>query len=269
MNIGISNIAFKKYSFSEMLRHLELLSLRGIEIAPTLLWDNPVVSSKTDRKSIKELCVGHGITIIGLQSLLFNRPDLQLFDSSRTRAYCREYIERMIQLCADLGGALVVFGAAKNRKRGILTLDKALSIATSFFYTIANAAKNAGVFLCIEPLSSKYSCDFITSAEEGAELVQLVNHPNFRLLLDTGSMSLNGESCQDMIIKYADVIAHMHINDPHLSPPGAKSVDHSVIADALRKINYRGWLTLEFLSVDSSLGEDIAYALKYYGNGNK
>ena len=48
-------------------------------------------------------------------------------------------------------------------------------------------------------------------------------------------------------------------------PAGAKGMDHSAVAGALRKINYSNWLTLEFLAGNSSLQHDVAYALKCYG----
>ncbi len=266
MNIGIAHIALKNYHFSEALDLATALSFKGIEIAPTLLWDDPISSTKNERRYIKELCCKKEIVNIGLQSILHNRLDLQIFDTLTARKKCSEYVKGIIQLCADLGGSIVTFGAAKNRRRDILPLEEAFPIALSFFSSLVDTAKNAGVFLCIEPISPSYECDFITTAEEGAKLVRLVRHPNFRLLLDTGSMMLNGESCEDMIIQYADVILHMHINDPYLSFPGAKGINHFAIADALRKINYNRWLTLEFLAGNSSLEDSVAYSFKCYSN---
>jgi len=264
MKIGISNIALKGYSLSEALEFIESLPIAGLEIAPTLLWEDPCASSKRERKRVKGLINRHDIDVIGLQSLLYGRPDLHLFDSLKKRNRCSEYLKRMIELCADLGGSILVFGASKNRQRSLLNFDAAVSVAASFFIKIAEFAEGAGVCICIEPLSSQYGCDFVTTADEGAYFVKIVNHPSFRLILDTGSMSLNGESCPNMISKYVDILAHMHINDPHLAAPGVKGVDHFAIANVLKEIAYTRWLTLEFLQDNSSVDEDIAYALMCY-----
>ncbi len=75
---------------------------------------------------------------------------------------------KMMELCRDIGGELVVFGAAKNRKRGQLPLKKAMSIAADFFSDIAKTAEALGIYICFEPLSSEYDCDFIDLQESPA-----------------------------------------------------------------------------------------------------
>lgn len=265
MNIGISNIALQGHSFLEALDIIKSLSIKGIEIAPTLLWKNSPRVSKKEREDARKILDDCGITASGFQSLVYNRPELQLFGSPSIREMLERQIKDLIELCHGIGGRILVFGAGKNRKKGNLSFDEALSSAATFFYRIAQECKEAGISFCIEPLSSEYDCDFVNTADEGARLVNLVNHPNFRLLLDTGSMTMNEESCPDMIIRYADILGHMHINDPYLSAPGQRGVDHASFARALRQIDYRGWLSLEFLLKGPSLEEEAAYALKCYG----
>ncbi|HOW35039.1 MAG TPA: sugar phosphate isomerase/epimerase family protein [Candidatus Omnitrophota bacterium] len=266
MNIGISNIALGGHSFLKALDIIKPLPIKGIEIAPTLLWKNSPRVPKKEREDVKKILADRGITAIGFQSLVYNHPELQLFGGSSTREMLEWHIKNLIELCNGIGGTILVFGAGKNRKKGNLSFDEALSSAATFFYKIAQECKEAGISICIEPLSGEYDCDFVNTADEGARLVQLVNHPHFKLLLDTGSMTMNKESCPDMIVRHADILGHMHINDPHLCAPGYKGVDHLSFAQALRQINYKGWLSLEFLLKGSSLEEEVAYALKCYGS---
>lgn len=265
MNISISNLAFKSHSLIETIKILEHSPIRGIEVAPTLIWDKPLCVTKKNRKDIKRIVKDHGLSIVGLQSLLYNQQDLQIFGSSYHQNNCKDYLKQLIDLCADIGGTILTFGSGNNRKTFNYQTTDAFSIATSFFYDLALYAEGAGVLICIEPLSSKYGCDFINTADEGAHLVKLVNYPSFKLLLDTGSMLLNGESPEDMIVKYSEIIAHMHINDPNLLPPSEKLVDHSNIAEKLKNISYQGWLTIEVMKEYSTIENDLMYAIACYG----
>ncbi|MBF0522466.1 MAG: sugar phosphate isomerase/epimerase [Candidatus Omnitrophica bacterium] len=264
MILGISNLAFKEKSFRDVVRLIAQTPIKGIEIAPKVLWDDPVTTSKVQRKSVQDLCAEEGIKVIGLQALLFGHEELKIFDTDSLRLRCEDYVKQMIELCADLGGEFIVFGSWKNRKRDQMPFDKACAIAETFFLSLAHCAKDLGVQICLEPVSSGYGCDFLTTADESAQLVAKVNHPSFRLMLDTGSMWMNQEPCEEKIIKYANRIAHMHINDPFLSPPGAKGFDHRGIKAALEKVEYQGWLTFEFFPTGVTLEEDIKLALDCY-----
>lgn len=264
MKISISTIVFQESSPDRMLEHLEYLPVDGIEVAPGMIWDQPLESTKQERTDFKESVLQYDLNVVGMHALFYNRPELQFFESKESRQRCEEHLIKMIELCSDIGGELVVFGAPKNRQRGDVALKKAMTIAADLFKKVARTAGDLGVCVCLEPLSSEYECDFITTVDEGAELVQKVDHPYFRLMLDTGSMTLNNESPVDMIEKYIHLTKHIHINDPKLSPPGARGVDHSIVAASLQKAGYQGWLTMEFLPL-SSVEEDIAYAVKCYG----
>jgi D-psicose/D-tagatose/L-ribulose 3-epimerase len=264
MSIGISNLAFKDYSFGKIIKFIEHSPISGIEIAPTLLWEKPISVSTKERNDINKIAVDHGLSIIGLQSLFYNQLDMQILGSPKSQKDCKEYLKHMIDLCADIGGTILSFGSSHNRKRHKLQFIDAISMSAAFFSEMALYAKSAGVLICIEPVSSHYGCDFINTADEGAQLVYLVNDPNFRLMLDTGSMLLNEESCEDKIVKYSDIIAHMHINDPKLFPPSKKFNNHYHIADKLRNTRYKGWLTMEFIQYYSKVEDDIAFGIKCY-----
>jgi D-psicose/D-tagatose/L-ribulose 3-epimerase len=264
VKISISNLAFKNHSLLETIKILEHSPIRGIEVAPTLIWDKPLCVTKKERKDIRRIVKDHGLSIVGLQSLLYNQQDLQLFGSSHCRNDCKDYLKQLIDLCADIGGTILAFGSGNNRKTFNCQIADAFSIAASFFQDLALYAEGAGILICIEPLSSKYGCDFINTADEGAHLVKLVNNPSFRLLLDTGSMLLNGESAEDMIVKYSEIIAHMHINDPNLLPPSRMLADHSNIAEKLKNISYQEWLTIEVMKEYSLIENDLIYALECY-----
>ena len=74
--------------------------------------------------------------------------------------------------------------------------------------------KEEGLF-CIEPLG-KNETNFITSVKEGGELMKKLNHPNFKLLLDTKAIFYTKEKPSDIFNSYDSIIQHIHISDQEL-----------------------------------------------------
>jgi len=265
MKLAISQLAIKDFPFPQSLELLRAFPLQGIEIAPKLLWEDPGASSQEERLIAQQLFIDHGLKIVGLQSLLYGCPDLQVFGFAEQRQKCLEHLKAMMKLCRDMEGSLLIFGAPKNRKRGDLPAQEAQDIALDFFKEIGRAAEETGVIFCLEPVAAHYGCDFINTVKEAADLVRKVNLPHFRLQADTGSMFLNSEPFREVFREYGDMIEHVHINDPDFSPPGAKGCDHKNVASVLKEIGYDRWLSLEFMC-RSTLREDLQYALHCYAH---
>ena len=171
----------------------------------------------------------------------------------------------MVDLCVDLGGKSLSFGSSKNRVKGELSFNEAISISTPLFSSLAEYAKSADIVICIEPIPLSYCCDFMNNTEECVQLIESVGHSNFKLLLDTGTLILNQEDCDRVIRKNNHHIAHVHINDPKLFPPSVATEEHPLIASTLRSIAYSGWLTLEFMNHYTSLEKDSVYGIECYG----
>lgn len=109
---------------------------------------------------------------------------------------------------------------------------------------LAPAAKKYNVVISLEPLNTR-ECNFINSLAEGAEIVQAVNHENFRLLADIYHMLMENESPSD-ILKYGDLIYHTHIAEKNSrSAPGVHKEDFTPYFRALKQANYKGRMTIE------------------------
>jgi len=265
-NFAISNLAFKDNDFSKTLSYLCKTPIEALEIAPTLIWKEPDLVPKIERQKFKDLVSSYGLSIIALQSLLFGKPELQLFGSPKSQKILLAYLKEMINLCSELGGRIVSFGAPRNRLKGELNLNEAISHASGFFFSLAEYAQSIDINVCVEPISSVYECDFINDTEQAILLINKVGHPNFNLLLDTGNLIFNKEDYEAVIRKHINQTAHIHINDPKLFPPSEGIGEHSIIAKTLKEVGYSGWLTLEFTDYHTSLEKDISYGIACYGS---
>ncbi len=263
IKIGISNITLQGCLFPDVFDQLTRRGISGLEIAPTLVWDKPLDVPHKTRRAFRHRIEDYGMRVIGLQSLYYNRPDLQVFGPPAVRKKCLEHLAGMIRLCRDIGGRIVTFGAYKNRKRGKKTRKEARMIAAAFFAQAAGIAQDNNVVICFEPIAAAYGCDFATTLHEGRRLVETVGHPYFRLHLDTGSVILNRK---DPVAVFEDCVCaleHIHINDPRLYPP-LKKIDLPRFMRALKRSPYEKWVALEFLTQPDMLGNILNDIAKHF-----
>ncbi|HYE74270.1 MAG TPA: sugar phosphate isomerase/epimerase family protein [Blastocatellia bacterium] len=245
MKISISNIAWDKAEDVEVAAILNKFNIAGVELAPTKILDSPISAEDDSIRNYRAFWYERNIEIVAFQALLFGKPDLCIFTSKESREKTFDYLCAIIRLAGKLGAKALVFGSPKNRMIGDLPKTEALDIATDFFSRLGEVAIQNNTHFCIEPNPEVYGCDFIRTAAEGLELVKLANHPGFRLHLDAGAMTINGEEYERVIEMCLDWTAHFHISEPNLGLIGQHDTPHQRIAQALQDSNYQGWVSIE------------------------
>lgn len=245
MKLAVSNIAWPAEQDAAVAALLPTLGVRGIEVAPTRLFPDPLAASDADIDAVRHFWNAHGISIVAAQSLLFGRPDLTLFESEEKRRETHAYLSAIIQLCAKLGAEVLVFGSPKNRRRGDVPYDVAFNTAAEFFDDLADIAQAEDTCLAFEANPTEYGADFCTTAAEAVDLIAAVNHPCFRLHLDTACVTLANDSRPAAFAAFP-LLRHFHVSAPNLAPPSpADGVDHDAFAWHLRRRGYAGWVSLE------------------------
>ena len=86
---------------------------------------------------------------MGFHSLLFSRPDLQLFKDDDSRKKTIEYILNLINLCADLGGKQLIFGSPNNRSLHGKDYEQCLKQSHDDFFEIAEQGKKKMFFFAL------------------------------------------------------------------------------------------------------------------------
>lgn len=245
MKIAISNIAWDISEEYEVSQLMKSLSIGGVEIAPTKVWDKPFEADTMSLCRYREFWGSNKIDIIAMQALLFNQSHLTIFENEDTQLKTKEYLTKMIILGAQLGVEVLVFGSPKNRFVGQLDRSKAWDIAVEFFSGLGEIAHQHKVKFCIEPNPAEYGCDFIQTGMEGIELVKQVNNPGFRLHLDSGGMIMNGEDYRTVIEQSMPYLSHFHISEPYLQLVGQSKTEHLKIACVLKEMGYKNWISIE------------------------
>jgi len=244
---AICNKTFPNWKIADVFQYAGALGYDGVEIDPYTLADTVEEISPAEREGIRQAAKAAGVEIVGIHSitkspkwfLCVNHPDASI------RARAVEYLKALITFCGDLGGKIMVFGGAKRRNvHPDLTPQQAWGYAVQVFTEILDTAEARGVVVCLEPLSHRLT-NFVTRASEAIRMVEGIDHPNFRMMLDVRSASDDERPIPDLIRHSAPYLAHFHSNDDNGRGPGAGNADYAGISDALREIGYRGYLSVE------------------------
>lgn len=260
MKIAISNIAWNKDEELTIKSILTDAKITAVEVAPTKLWDNPLLITSEDIESAKNFWSDSKIDIVAMQSLLFGKPKFNIFNDPDNEML--SYLKHIINIGVKLGVKYFVFGSPKNRKIHNLS-DIKWSIALDFFAELGNYAFEKNAFFCIEPNPPIYECDFITNTSEAVKLIQTVNNPGFQLHLDSAALSLNKEDFNKSIEIAAPYLKHFHISEPYLEPIYQNNVNHQMIATALKKINYQNYVSIEMKSTSDENSSTISDTLNF------
>ena len=155
------------------------------------------------------------------------------------------YTEVAMRRAAEVGVKVAVLGSGAARKvpEGF-SREKALEQFTEVCRRVAPIAAKYDVVVVIEPLNSKET-NLVNSVLEGLEVVKAVKHPNLQVLADLYHMAVENEG-PESIIKAGKHLRHVHIAEKaHRTAPGIEGDDFTPYFRALKKIKYKGSISLE------------------------
>lgn len=264
MKHSISNIAWDTSSDKQVAKLLASRGMNLIDIAPGKYFDTTQKISSKQIKKLRGFWQSQGFAIRGMQSLVFGKPVLQLFGDKVSQVSLAGALRQMIRLGSALGVEVLIFGSPTNRQRGQLPYVKALDVAVDFFTTIGQYAHDHGVIFCIEPNAPEYQCDFVTTTQEGIELVQAVNNPGFGLHLDSAVMHMGSEIPEESLARAVPYLKSFHVSEPGLAPVGRQGVvDHQSFAQALAKIGYQGVVSIEMRQAEQAPLEKVSESIDW------
>ncbi len=248
MRIAFSNLAWSADEDAAVLPMLAGSGLTSLEVAPTRLWADPLAQDVDEVAAARATVEAAGMQVVALQSLLFQRPELQLFGTAEAREGLHDHLVGMADLAVGLGATRLVFGSPGNRRRDDLPVERADEIGVEFFARLGKEAEDRGVCFVIEANPTVYRCDWLTDAVASTAFVRAVDSPGVRLHLDTACMALAGDDAPARVREGADLLAHVHASAPQLGAVGPDGpVDHDEIAAALREVGYDGHVSVEML----------------------
>ena len=273
MRYAICNEMFGEQPLDEVFSLAREIGYTGIEIAPfTLVPRADAVDARNvspaRRAEVKRWAADAGLEVVGLHWLLAKTEGLssEPYLTSPVEAVRREtaeYFKALAQLCADLGGTVMVLGSPgqRNLLPGV-SYSEAEQHAAEVLRAAMSACADLGVTVALEPLGPAEG-DFLLTAESAIRLCKLVDSPQCRLHLDVKAMSSEAKPIPDIIRDSRDWTVHFHANDPNLLGPGMGDVEFAPIFAALKETHYDGWVSVEVFKYEPSAEEIARQSLQY------
>jgi len=246
MKFAICNEMFGEMPFDEVFKLIRDCGYQGVELAPFTIAENVYDISVDRLGEIRRQLASAGLEMVGLHWLLAKTKGYHLTTpNSEIRRATGEYIASLAQLCADLGGKVLVLGSPEQRNllQGC-THEEGMQLAADCLQTALPTLERCGVTLALEPLGPQET-DFLNRADQGVELAKMVDSKFVQLHLDVKAMSSESTPIPKIIKDHKKYVAHFHANDPNLLGPGMGSVDFVPIFKALKDISYDGWISVE------------------------
>ena len=122
---------------------------------------------------------------------------------------------------------------------------------------VAEYAGSIGVDLAIEPCS-RFECYLLATVEDGLSYIEAVGSPNLGLLLDTFQMNIEEKNLPEALLKAGKKLYHFHVCASDRGIPGTGHIDWNGVFDALKRIGYKRWLTVESFSPEPGGGSGRA-----------
>ena len=243
---AICNETFGDWSLDRALSFAKEVGYTGWEVAPFMLNANAREISRQQRIDYRQAVETAGFEIVGLHWLLAKTNGFHLTTADATvRHNTAEYLIELVQLCADLGGSLMVLGSPQQRNVAAgMSQFQAMQHAADVLRNVAPTLETKGIKLLLEPLGPQEG-NFLNTADAARELAELIDSPQVGLHLDVKAMSTEPTPIPEIIARHADWLVHFHANDPNRQGPGMGDVDFRPILRALRNIEYEGWISVE------------------------
>ncbi len=247
--ISLCNEVLAPWPFAQQCAYASRLGYRGLEVAPFTLADDPMTITDAQAAAWAAVARDHGLVVSGLHWLLVAPQGLSISSpDAAVRARTLAVIDRLVELCAQLGGTYLVHGspAQRNPQPGKSAAD-ALARATEAWLIAGERAGALGLAYCIEPLS-RGQTQVVNTIAEALAIVDGAGLPGLKTMLDTSSAgATEAEPLPDLIDRCwpGGQLAHVQLNDRNRLGPGQGEDRFAPILAALRRQHYAGWLAME------------------------
>ncbi len=182
-----------------------------------------------------------------------------LSEDAAVRRRTRIHMEECVKTAAEVGAKIIAgplyspVGYLPGRRR---TADE-WKWAVDCYQSLGTVLTQYGVTIAVEPLN-RFETYFLNIAEDAVKFCDEINHPNVGILFDTFHANIEEKDIAQGYRTVGRHLKHVHACENDRGIPGTGHVEWKSVFQALRDLEYDGWLTIE--SFGFSLGEISAAA---------
>jgi len=233
-----SALAFKE-DFKESIRKVSNLGFDAVELA---VRDPKMV----DFSEIKNTLKNYNLTVpaigtgqaFGQEGLSFTDPNQEI----RNKAVQR--IKEQMDFAREIGNAQVIIGLIRGKIGNRLSKEKGEEYFIQCMRECADYNKT--IILTVEAIN-RYETDLYNNIASTKEVIDKIDRPNIKMLIDTFHMNIEDSNISESILKAKGYVSHVHVADSNRWAPGCGHINFEEILKSLRDINYEGAISAEIL----------------------
>ncbi|MGI6237454.1 MAG: sugar phosphate isomerase/epimerase family protein [Candidatus Excrementavichristensenella sp.] len=146
--------------------------------------------------------------------------------------------------------------------------EKAREISIASVREMADFANDYGIEMEMETVN-RFEQFMINDAAEAVSYVKDVGRDNVKVMLDSFHMNIEEDSMSSAIRTAGKYLGHFHIGENNRKVPGKGRMPWQEMADALKEINYQGYVVMEpFVRMGGGVGSDIKVWRDLSGNAS-
>lgn len=184
------------------------------------------------------------------------------FDSNK-RLDALNNMKSLLSVIAELGGRGAITPASYGMHSNSLppyqaprTSQEDEEILLESLHHLGEHAQHEGVQLFLEPLN-RYEDHMINTLDQAVELCKKISLGSVQVMADLFHMNIEEQNSATALIEAKDYLAHVHLADSNRFQPGLGQIQFEQIFQALKQIEYNG-----FLAVECRLKGDTTEALR-------
>jgi sugar phosphate isomerase/epimerase len=230
-----------------------------VELSVVDVLDPNKVSEQEFFNECVTLMQGHSIRAEAFNTLF--PPDMKLVGEEVKKESLKKYLDVIIPRAKKLGARIIVWGSGQSRNVPAgFSREKAWNQLKEIIYYAATLCKGEDILIALEPLNS-YVSNILNTIDEclrmAEELNKELNQDIIGIVADTSNMNIEELDFEKPLLNAKDKLFHVHFRDSGGRAPGVGNIPFGgrapglghipfhKIAQALKKINYRGRGSIE------------------------
>ena len=161
---------------------------------------------------------------------------------------CFRYIESCLDICVDLGATFLAgpMYSAVGKARLVSPQQKQQEwdLAVKNLRKVCQMAGDRGLSIALEPLN-RFETDLINTAEDLVRLVQDIDHPAAKIMLDGFHMNIEEADLEAAIKTAGPYLIHVQVSENYRGTPGTGQTRWEAFKRGLEAVGYTGTVTIE------------------------
>ena len=224
-----NTIVYSGEDYLQQIKRLSKYGYEGIELVGEPDWYN--------FNEVNKINNDHGIKVNSICSIFTQERDLIHPD------YCKSISD----MAAEIGSeTMIVAPSPVGKVEALGSKEDEMNWAIDSVQKVGENAQSVNVNISIEPWN-RYETYFINRLGQAVEILDKLSLSNAGIHGDTFHMSIEEVNIAEAYRKTGSKLNHCHMADSNRAAPGTGHTDFKPILQALKDIEFKGYVTMELI----------------------